>query len=140
MQSFKKNNSNDAAFWAVFTSPELLHYITRFHTRDGDVVAARGDVYSLRTHGHYYVFTEKAMEMAAMNGHLETLKWLLYEKGIECTEWGVNFAAMNGHLDMVKWLYENGVECTPRGADWAAMNGHLKMVEWLREMKALQKK
>ncbi|KAK1936984.1 hypothetical protein P3T76_009762 [Phytophthora citrophthora] len=42
-------------------------------------------------------------------------------------------AAMEGHLDVVKWLYENTSHgCTTNAMDHAAGNGHVDVVRWLQ--------
>jgi ankyrin repeat protein len=46
----------------------------------------------------------------------------------------MNYAAMNGHLDVVRWLHEKISEgCTTRAMDYAARNGHIEVVKWLRD-------
>ncbi|ETK73610.1 hypothetical protein F441_19902 [Phytophthora nicotianae CJ01A1] len=73
-----------------------------------------------------------AIDVAATNGHLDTVKWLHETRSDGCTSLAMNSAAGNGHLDVVKWLHANRTEgCTTRAMDRAAGNGHLEMVEWL---------
>ena len=71
-------------------------------------------------------------DWAAMNGHLETLKWIR-ENGGEWTSFATDGVASYGHLETLKWIRENGGEWTENAADRAAMNGHLKTLKWIRE-------
>ena len=48
---------------------------------------------------------------AAVNGHLEVLKWL-HEKGAPWNENACYYAAFNGHLETFKWLLVNGCHCS----------------------------
>ena len=44
----------------------------------------------------------------------------------------MNYAAINGHLEVVKWLYNNRTEgCTQVAMDCAAIRGHSDVVKWL---------
>lgn len=46
-------------------------------------------------------------------------------------------AALDGHLDVVRWLHPNRTEgCTANAMNWAAANGHSDVVKWLRENRA----
>src|SRR2546427_226255 len=67
---------------------------------------------------------------AAMNGHLEILKWAR-ENGCKWETWTCAYAAKNGHLEVLKWA--RGNDCGQR-CDWnsytcanAAENGHLEV-------------
>ena len=48
-----------------------------------------------------------AMTGAAMNGHLEVVKWLHCNRTEGCSASAMNLAAMNGHLEVVQWLQDN---------------------------------
>jgi len=76
--------------------------------------------------------TWKAMDFAAMYGHLDVVKWLHTNRTEGCTKWAMDFAALNGHLDVVKWLHAHRSEgCTTQAMGGAAVYGHLDVVEWL---------
>ena len=53
-----------------------------------------------------YTLDDRSCTLAAMNGHLEVLKYL-HEKGCEWNEYACTNAAMNGHLEVLKYLHEN---------------------------------
>ena len=82
--------------------------------------------------------------LAAQNGHLETLKWLI-ENGCSINDRNddnescLMLASMEGHLETVKWLIENGSSINERDDNEyscllrASMGGHLEIVKWLIE-------
>ena len=82
--------------------------------------------------------------LAARNGHLETVKWLL-ENGCstnERNEYGntcLLLACSNGQLETLKWLIDNGCSINERNNEnyscllLAAYTGHLETVKWLIE-------
>ena len=46
----------------------------------------------------------------------------------------MNWAAINGHLELVKFLHKNRKEgCTEYAMDLAAKYGHSEVVKWLRD-------
>ena len=66
------------------------------------------------------------MDLAAMNGHLEVVKWLHHNRTEGCTKCAMHYAARNGYLQIVKWLHLNRTEgCTYDAMDYAAKNGHI---------------
>ena len=79
---------------------------------------------------------------AALNGHLECLKWLhapdgdpLAElrRGCPWDKWTCAYAAGNGHLDCLKYLHEQGCPWDEWTCACAALNGHLDCLKWLHE-------
>ena len=73
---------------------------------------------------------------AAMNGHLDSIKWLHENRDEGCTRDIMDRAAERGHLDIVTWLHENRKEeCTTCAMDDAAEHGHLDVVIWLHEFR-----
>ena len=42
-------------------------------------------------------------------------------------------AALNGHLEVLKWARENGCEWNSNTCANAALNGHLEVLKWARE-------
>ncbi|KAK1929396.1 hypothetical protein P3T76_015148 [Phytophthora citrophthora] len=49
-----------------------------------------------------------------------------------CTTGAMDGAAMEGHLEVIKWLHENRTEgCTGKAIQLAVMNGHLRTARWL---------
>jgi ankyrin repeat protein len=74
--------------------------------------------------------------MAAENGHLHILEYLVERKFDDFDDDACAFAAENGHLNCLKYLHE--VAKAPwdsRTASWAAKNGHLHILEYLVECK-----
>ena len=86
---------------------------------------------------------QTALGVAAGNGHLEVVRWLVREGGSSVEErdrggWtALLFAAANGRLEMVRWLVREGGSSVEENNDGntalilAAMNGHLEVVRWL---------
>ena len=83
-----------------------------------------------------------AVQIAAQNGNLELVKWLILESGqpVDATvanNAAVRWAAKNGHLDVVRWLVkESGQAVDVTDLDnyalrASAQNGHLDVVRWL---------
>ena len=82
--------------------------------------------------------------LAARNGHLETIKWLI-KKGASTNDRNIInrscllLAAKGGHLETIKWLIENGCSTNERDNTndsclfLAAENGHFETVKWLLE-------
>ncbi|MHB9147324.1 MAG: ankyrin repeat domain-containing protein [Candidatus Amoebophilus sp.] len=83
-----------------------------------------------------------SLHHAALNGHLNTVQWLL-ENGTILEEknndgnTALLLAAYNGHLEAVKWLRGKGARLNEKNNDgntalhYAAYNGHLDTVKWL---------
>src|SRR5436190_9729238 len=73
-----------------------------------------------------------ACEIAAMNGHLGILKFLL-ENECGWNSFACSWAAFNGHLEIVKWVKENGYEHDKWICSSAAFNGHLEVIKWVKD-------
>lgn len=74
------------------------------------------------------------MDVAAVCGNLEVLKWLHDNTSAGCTTDAMDIAASDGRLDMVLWFHKNRREgCTSDAMNRAAANGHLEVVKWLYE-------
>jgi hypothetical protein len=97
------------------------------------------------------------MSWAIKNGHLETIKWLYYNKNIRIEkkiklnsfslsyytnydsylyevsmDGSIDLAAKYGHLEVLKWLYNKlYIRYTLDTIDIALENGHLEVVQWL---------
>ena len=99
--------------------------------RDGDIAAYYGYL-SLIKENTSLTFTKEAMNFAAMNGHLDVVKWLHENRKEGCTINAMDWGAKFGHLDIVIWLHDNRTEgCTTNAMDWAGGYGHLEVVKWL---------
>ncbi|RLN94167.1 hypothetical protein BBJ28_00020134 [Nothophytophthora sp. Chile5] len=70
---------------------------------------------------------------AAAAGHLETVKWLHEELGINSAGDGYFLAAIGGHLEVLKYLHEKHLhnDSTLSLMDAAARNGFLDVMQWL---------
>lgn len=114
-------------------------------------IAARGDLNLLIEFNKNHPTTENddiiiknAIKVAAKNGHLNIVKWLVrdekrfekfYRNYIFDEKEEVNaidYAAGNGHLNIVKFLYYNGKHFSINAMNYAAKNGHLDVVKWLK--------
>ena len=74
------------------------------------------------------------MDCAAINGHLEVIKWLDNNRAEGCTGMAWRQACSGGHLEVIKWLHENQKEGCPKAvADYALMGGHFEIVKFLQE-------
>ena len=74
----------------------------------------------------------QVMDAAALQGHLDIVKWLHINRSEGCSVHAMDSAAAGGHLHVVQWLHENRTEGCTRGAmDTAAAGGHLATVRWL---------
>ena len=85
-----------------------------------------------------------ALLLAAWNGHLEVVRWLVWEGGSSVEErdnhggTALLWAAANGHLEVVRWLVqEGGSSVEERDLEgrtvlhFAARTGRLNVVRWL---------
>lgn len=61
---------------------------------------------------------EQPLQLAAWNGHLEAVKWLLAHGAVlnrEGNHWGaLHYAVFNGHQELAKYLIEQGAEVNAR--------------------------
>jgi hypothetical protein len=80
---------------------------------------------------------KKAMELAAINGHVEILKMLSQITDERCPGEAMDRAAANGHLQVVEFLHTHKHEkWSTAAADGAAANGHLDVLRWLLKMRS----
>ncbi|GAB9472954.1 hypothetical protein Gpo141_00010119 [Globisporangium polare] len=105
-------------------------------TRDVDMAMGSGSSMQLAKwlHDHEYVFSGKAMDIAATSGNLDIVQFLHTNRPEGCTHEAMNGAVGNGHLDVVRFLHEHRTEgCSTQAMDRAAKNGHLSVVKFLHE-------
>lgn len=74
------------------------------------------------------------MDYAALNGHLETIKWLSANTMFAPSKHAIMWASEYNHLDVVMWLYKNYK--WPRAEiaeamEVAATYGNLEILKWL---------
>jgi len=106
-----------------------------YHLCHIDLAALNGNLEIIKwLHENKKSCTKHAMDNAAEKGHLEVVKWLHENRKEGCTKYAMNSAATFGHLEVVKWLHENRKEgCTKTAMDLAAGNGDMEVVKWLHE-------
>ena len=84
--------------------------------------------------------TARAMNWAAMDGHLHVIRWLSKNKCKGWSGWSSDTiinAATYGYLDIIQWCYdpyyyrESNMWVTQQIMDKAAGNGHLEIVQWV---------
>ncbi len=74
---------------------------------------------------------EDITNKAAGNGLFGLVKYL-NNKGLEVGQDGIDLAANNGHIEMVKYLVkEFGIKVDEDVINWAAGNNHMEMVKYL---------
>jgi ankyrin repeat protein len=86
------------------------------------------------------------LHLAAECGHLEAIKWLVQEYGMDASSGtylgytALYFAAVYGQFEVVKWLIDEGGQvvtasnrCGLGALDHSARAGHLQIVKWLVE-------
>jgi ankyrin repeat protein len=76
---------------------------------------------------------ECAINLAALNGHLETVKYL-HELGYKGNKHAIIWAAENGHIKTLKYLHELGYKCDEYTINWAARNGYIETLKYLHEL------
>ncbi len=67
--------------------------------------------------------------MAALNGHLDILKWAR-ENSCPFNVTTCSNAAKKGHLHILKWARENGFPWNMNTCNMAAKGGYLHILEW----------
>jgi hypothetical protein len=76
-------------------------------------------------------FYSKVCNAAALDGHLECLKWARQNScpwsAITCAN-----AAQGGHLEVLQWARASGCKWDKRTCSNAASFGHLKVLQWAR--------
>ncbi|OQR98532.1 hypothetical protein THRCLA_06709 [Thraustotheca clavata] len=79
------------------------------------------------------IWSTSVMDLAAMNGHLNIVKWISnIENGPGCTVAAMDGAAKYGHLDVVQFINIHRTEgCTSKALKCAINNGYPKVVEYL---------
>ncbi len=75
-----------------------------------------------------------AINYAATNGHIETIKYLV-GKEYKGHVYAIHNAARNGHIETIKYLESQGYKGDQWAITYAAYNGHIKTIEYLIEKK-----
>ena len=83
--------------------------------------------------------TNKVVELFAIRGDKNMIEWLVNEKGGVVTAKAIENAVYRNHRDIVMWLVEEkGIKVTSRMAETAASEGHKDIIEWLIEEKGVE--
>ena len=100
-----------------------------------------GDIHKLKQlvaqGADFRVNTNEAFRIAAGNGHLHIIKYLVEENDVSISDmpdYAISWAANYGYIDVVKYIVERaGFRWADgsRACRWAAENGHLEMVRYL---------
>ena len=78
-------------------------------------------------------FTQHTLALAVLNGRKEVVEWLR-EQGCDYGDMVLRCAAQKGDLDTMKWLVEEkGCSLHQELSDLAAMKNHIQVLKWLRE-------
>ena len=104
--------------WAIGFDGRLE--VVKYETKYGPNINARNN---------------RTLQVAAANGHLKVIKYLV-SQGVDANNnWALQIAAQNGHFDVVKYLIEKGANVVGVNAynalQLAAISGHLKIVKYL---------
>ena len=70
--------------------------------------------------------------IAAAYGYLECLRYA-HDNGCEWHPYTTWGVAINGHLECLRYAHDNGCEWHPKTTYWAARNGHLKCLMYIYE-------
>ena len=78
-----------------------------------------------------HLLGERTMSKAALNGHLEVVKYLR-QLDILWDRWTCRNAALNCHLKLLKWCRANHCPWESWTCANAALKGHLEVLKWAR--------
>ncbi|KDO28659.1 hypothetical protein SPRG_06514 [Saprolegnia parasitica CBS 223.65] len=98
-----------------------------------DDIAGRGFLPLVRTlHERGCSCSERAMDYAAANGHLEVVQFLHFNRTEGCTTYALDRAIYNGHFDVVCFLIEHRMEgASPNILDRAAADSRIDIDQYL---------
>ena len=73
------------------------------------------------------------IDYAAREGHKQIIIFLMEVFNLRCSTDAIDWAATNGHLSTVKYLHETGHTCTTEAIRGAAANGQIRTLSYLLE-------
>lgn len=76
-----------------------------------------------------YPWDERTCSGAAENGHLQLLQWAR-TNGCPWDVWTCHSAAVEGHLEVLQWAHVNGCPWNEDTCKYAAEHGNLKVLQW----------
>lgn len=133
------NNTETTSFFLVLCDPNIWPVIKSFMfdgkkssnwenwKGDGDTAAHFGYLALMKDRNLEY--SERAIEFASCNGHLEVVKWL-YEK--QQQPFCLDFAIYFGHSKIVEWATKHAsLKITERSVCVAVQVGNLDLLEFL---------
>ena len=135
------SRTSESWFFNVICNRDLLQLIVSFQhghkyyeITDGDLASNSGWLSLIKERYLFLSFTTYAMDYAAQNGHLETVKWLHQNRKEGCTRNAMDAAARNGHLNVVQFLHQNRMEGNINSSiNRATENGHMEIVKYMTE-------
>ena len=89
-----------------------------------------------RQNNYDYDFNTYACAYAALNNHLEILKWLV-QNGCPWDEKVVIWASYGGHLEILKWALQNGCKWHENICYCALDKKHVDIIDWIKTQKCL---
>ena len=82
-------------------------------------------------HKYYKRLADLLFKAATSEGNLQMLKWG-HNSGYVVPSVFYNVAALNGHLEVVKYLRKLSIRWHVLTCNFAAKNGHLGLLKWAR--------
>jgi ankyrin repeat protein len=89
---------------------EVRHH----HVKKNGHILGNRDMYQALNHLSGQLGSD-AMNWAAMNGHLEIVKWLHTNRTEGCAETAMKLALENSHLEIIEWLHASKIESDMHG-------------------------
>lgn len=130
-----KDNPHDYAYNVCYNCVKYDdHYgiknLLTFYPRTVELLVRLRKLEYLKTHISEFTYkSEKYVNIAAENGDLECMKWLI-SKGSTVGKNVFCYAAKYGRLDCIKWLHENGYPWSKYTLSHAAFGGHLECLKY----------
>uniref|UniRef100_A0A6C0E8D7 Ankyrin repeat protein n=1 Tax=viral metagenome TaxID=1070528 RepID=A0A6C0E8D7_9ZZZZ len=110
--------------------PETLHkFDLKFNMTYYNLTAANGWIDLLDSSNKY---SEVAMNLASMNGHINVLTWFLNNISKPLYNEAVELASSYGQVAVLEWWKNSGLILyySDQAMDMASCNGHVEVLEW----------
>jgi hypothetical protein len=119
-----ESHEPDVVTWVWGNNFELNEKVMEAAVRGGDSLTVR-TIFQF-----CHILNNELMYIAASNGDLELLSWLLVVKRCPVDGRSCSIAAFNGDLQVLQWLRNNGCPWDINTPIIAAKNNHLHILEW----------